>query len=148
MSRALRIAATVLLVLLAVIGVGIWVVTGTGFGRERIRRFALSTLKSRVHGLVTLGKIDGNLLTGMVVHDIAITDSAGQPFLVADEVRTRYGIFSLLRKHIVLTDLTLTRPVVVLDKPPNGHWNYNRIFARSDTLPQDTTPSWGSTCRR
>ena len=144
MPRALRIAATVLLVLLAVIGVGIWVVTGTDFGRERIRRFALSTLKARVRGIVTLGRIEGNLLTGMVIHDIAITDSAGQPFLVADEVRSRYGVFSLLSKHIVLTDLTLTRPVIVLDKPPNGHWNYSRIFARTDTLPHDTTPSWGS----
>ena len=41
MPRALRIVATVLLVLLAVIGVGTWLVTGTDFGRERIRRFAL-----------------------------------------------------------------------------------------------------------
>jgi len=144
MPRALRIVATVLLVLLAVIGVGTWLVTGTDFGRERIRRFALSTLKSRVHGNVTLGRIEGNLLTGMVAHDISITDSAGNPFLVADEVRSRYGVFSLLRKHIVLTDLTLTRPVVVLDKPPNGKWNYSRIFARADTLPKDSTPGWGS----
>ena len=144
MPRALRIVATVLLVLLAVIGVGTWLVTGTDFGRERIRRFALSTLKARVHGNVTLGRIEGNLLTGMVAHDISITDSAGNPFLVADEVRSRYGVFSLLSKHIVLTDLTLTRPVVVLDRPPNGKWNYSRIFARADTLPKDSTPGWGS----
>ena len=61
--RALRIVAIVLLVLIAVVGVGLWVVTGTSFGHERIRRFALSTLQSRVHGTVTLGRIDGNLLT-------------------------------------------------------------------------------------
>ena len=142
--RALRIAATVLLVLIAVIGIGMWVVTGTSFGHERIRRFALSTLQSRVHGRVTLGRIEGNLLTGVVVHDIAITDSTGQPFLVAEEARTRYGIFSLLKKHIVLTDLTLTRPVVLLDRPPNGQWNYKRIFASSDTASTDTTPGWGA----
>ena len=142
--RALRIAAIVLLVLIAVIGVGLWVVTGTSFGHERIRRFALNTLTSKVHGTVTLGRIDGNLLTGIVIHDLSITDSTGAPFLVVDEARTRYGIVSLAKKHIVLRDLTLTRPVVVLDRPPNGEWNYKRIFASSDSTPNDTTPSWGS----
>ena len=144
MRRALKIGSIVLLVLLAVVGIGIYVVSGTDFGRERTRRFALGILEDKVNGNVRIGRIEGNLLRRVRIHDISITDSAGEPFIVADEVRSRYGLFSLASKKILLRDLTLVRPVIVLDRKPGGEWNFQRIFAQApDTTPQDTTAGWG-----
>ncbi|HWE42978.1 MAG TPA: translocation/assembly module TamB domain-containing protein [Gemmatimonadaceae bacterium] len=144
MRRALRIIAGIVVAIIAVAGVGVWVLTGTGYGHERVRKIALDVLKSHVHGRLSIGRIDGNLLTGTTIHDISITDSSGAPFLVADAVKARYSIVALIGKKVALNDVTITRPVVVLDRPPGGKWNFDRIFPRTPSNPADTTHGFGS----
>jgi translocation and assembly module TamB len=109
-----------------------------------VRKFALGVLESHVHGKLSIGRIDGNLLTGTTIHDISITDSTGAPFLVADAVKARYSIAALIGKRVTLNDVTVTRPVVVLDRPPDGKWNFDRIFPRTPSNPADTTHGFGS----
>ncbi|HEX2779701.1 MAG TPA: hypothetical protein VHM30_09390, partial [Gemmatimonadaceae bacterium] len=144
MRRVAKVVGIVFLVLIAVIGVAVWTLTSTGFGHEKVRQFALKTLASTVHGRVTIGSIGGNLLRGTVIRDFAITDSTGAPFIVAEEVRTRYSLAALMKKKIVLNDLTLVRPVVVLDKAPGGKWNFARIFPGDTTAKTDSGPGFGS----
>jgi translocation and assembly module TamB len=144
MHRALKIIAGIVIAIIVIVGLGVWVVTGTSFGHERVRRFALNTLKSHVHGKISIGRIDGNLLTGTTIHDISITDSTGAPFLVADAVTAKYSIAGLIGKKIALNDVTITRPTVVLDRPPNGQWNFARIFPSGPKDPADTTHGFGS----
>ncbi len=142
--RGLKIVGITVVVLVALVGIAVWLVTGTDMGRERVRQFALDIAKTRVNGIVRIGRVEGNLLSGVVAKDVSITDSSGAPFIVADEVRSRYGLASFLQKKILLRDLTLVRPVIVLDKPPGEDWNFKRIFARKDTATvQDTTVGWG-----
>ena len=144
MPRALKILGGIILALIAIVGVGVWIMTGTSFGHERVRRIALNTLKSSVHGKVSIGRIDGNLLTGTTMHDISITDSSGAPFIVADAITAKYSLVGLIGKKVALNDVTVTRPVVVLNRPPNGTWNFDRIFPRSPSNPADTTHGFGS----
>ena len=144
MPRALKILGGIILALIAIVGVGVWIMTGTSFGHERVRRIALNTLKSSAHGKVSIGRIDGNLLTGTTMHDISITDSSGAPFIVADAITAKYSLVGLIGKKVALNDLTVTRPVVVLNRPPNGTWNFDRIFPRSPSNPADTTHGFGS----
>ncbi|HEX8850140.1 MAG TPA: translocation/assembly module TamB domain-containing protein [Gemmatimonadaceae bacterium] len=144
MRRVAKVVGVVLLVIIAVIGVGVWVLTSTSFGHEKVRQFALKTMASKVHGKVTIGSIGGNLLRGTVIKDFAITDSTGAPFIVADEVTARYSLAALAKKKIVVTSLTLVRPVVVLDRQPGGKWNFNRIFPPDTTTKTDTTHGFGS----
>jgi translocation and assembly module TamB len=144
MRRALNIIAGIVIAIIAIIGIGVWVLTGTSYGHERVRRIALDALKSHVHGKLSIGRIDGNLLTGTTIHDISISDSSGAPFLVADAVKARYSLVSLASKKIALNDVTVTRPVVILDRPPNGQWNFDRIFPRTPSNPADTTHGFGS----
>jgi len=120
------------LILLAIIAV--LVLTGTDWGRERVRRFAVNTLNGTMHGHVTIGRLSGNLLTGMTIHDLAITDSSGKPFVAVESFKGDYSIMGLLRKHIWIDDAVLVKPLIVLDRPPGGTWNWQRIF------PRDTTP--------
>lgn len=141
MSRRRRIALGALGlmgVLLALLMIAVLVLTQTDFGRERVRRFTLAQLSGVVHGEVTVGRIRGNLLTGATLDTLAIVDSAGAPFLRADEVFVDYSILSLLTRRIHLSELRLQRPEIVLDRPPGGEWNFARIFP-SDTTARDTT---------
>jgi translocation and assembly module TamB len=143
MRRLLRVVLGVILVVL-VIGAGALVFfTSTDAGRERVRRFALDAMRGPIHGIVRMGRVSGNLLRGITIESVSITDSSGVPFLVADSITTRYGLGGLLKKRLDLAGLRLIRPVVIIDKPPGGTWNYKRIFP-GDTTAKDTTKlGWG-----
>ena len=103
---------------------------------------------SMVHGNVTIGRLSGNLLTGMTVHDFSITDSQRRAVrrgrVVHGEVLDR---FTAAKAHLD-RDAVIVRPLIVLDRPPNGKWNWQRIFPR-DTMPKSPTqqPGWGDWIR-
>ena len=135
----------VLSVILVLAVIAVWMVTNSDFGRERVRRLALTTLGGATHGIVRIGAVQGNLLGGATLVDISITDSAGQPFLAADSLTGHYVLRSFLSKKIEIDGLVLYRPRVVVEKLPGGEWNYRRLWPQSaPTGPVDTLPGWGS----
>jgi len=143
-KRVAKVLAAFLGSVLLLIVAAVLVLSNTDWGRERVRRIVLRVLEGPVHGTVQIGRIDGNLLSGFVLRDVAIRDSAGNPFVTAAEMRTRYGLRSLLKKRVELADLALVRPVVILDRAPGGEWNYERIFPGDTTnQPQSDAPGWG-----
>src|SRR3712207_1233295 len=112
MSRRRRVLLTVLasiagLMTLAVVAV--FVLTGTDWGRERVRRVIVSQLGSRAHGRVHLGRVSGNLLKGITFHNFVITDSSGAPFLAVERMSARYRILAFLKKRVALDDVMLVR---------------------------------------
>jgi autotransporter translocation and assembly factor TamB len=120
MARAaLRIAAIALAVLVVATAAGVALLTNTALGHERVRRIAQHALGQRAHGRVQIGALGGNLLRGAVVTDLTITDSAGAPFLAVPRASVRWSLRALLSRRIVITALSLERPVLVLDRPPS-----------------------------
>lgn len=143
LMAVIMIGSLIIAVMLAVL-----IITGTDWGRERVRRVAVDFINSRIHGHATIGRISGNLLVGMTVHDFAITDSAGEPFVAVESFRGDYKIMSLLRKHIWIDNAVAIRPLVVLDRPPDGEWNWKRIFPRDTTpKPPSQQTGWGDWLR-
>jgi autotransporter translocation and assembly factor TamB len=135
-SRVARVLQWTAVGLAAAIALGlvfVVVLSRTDWGRERVRRYVVGMLEGVVAGQVTVGRIHGNLLNGATVESFAIRDSAGQPFVAATRVSARYRILDLLTKKIDLRDVTLHEPLILVDKPPGGKWNYQRIFPPSDT---------------
>ena len=97
-----------LLGIVALAGIVVVVLTSTDWGHERVRRIALSQLQSHVHGRVSIGRLSGNLLIGLTIHDLAISDSSGEPFLAAQEASARYALGALIiGKKIWLQDVRL-----------------------------------------
>ncbi|HET9424375.1 MAG TPA: translocation/assembly module TamB domain-containing protein, partial [Gemmatimonadaceae bacterium] len=126
------IAAMVVVTLGALV---VWVYTGTDWGRERIRRYAQDFLQKEARGgRVRIGRISGNLLTGMTVHDIVITDTAGMPFVAVKRATGDYGIGDLINKRVWVNNIVLEQPLIVLSRSPLTTWNWKEIF------PRDTTP--------
>ena len=119
------------LIVVAAGGIGLYVLTGTDWGRERIRIYAQNFLQSEATGgRVRIGRITGNLLTGMTVHDFVITDTAGKPFIAVKRITGEYTIGDLLHRRVWANNITLEQPVIVLDRPPTGVWNYKAIFPK------------------
>ncbi|MBA3340763.1 MAG: translocation/assembly module TamB domain-containing protein [Gemmatimonadaceae bacterium] len=144
LTRALAAIAVVLLIAVA----GVFVITNTEWGREQVRRRAVASLKNSAHGIVSIGRVSGNLLEGFALHDLVITDSSGAPFVDADEVQARYGLRSLTSSRLDFDDVRLVRPVIVLDRQPGGRWNYDRIFPRDTLAPGGRRKTgWGTWIR-
>jgi translocation and assembly module TamB len=142
-TGASMISALILLAIIAVL-----VLTGTDWGRERVRRFAEVRVNGMIHGRARIGRLSGNLLTGLTVHDFVITDSAGKPFVAVESFRADYSIMGLLRKHIWLDNAVVVRPLIVLDRPVNENWNWQRIFPRDTTpKPPSQQVGWGDWLR-
>ena len=131
--KILQITAVVLAAVIAFAFISMLVLTRTDWGRERVRRFVLDRMEGMVHGQVSIGRIRGNLLTGATIDAVAIRDSAGMPFIAAEQVSARYNLLELFTRKIDLGSVRIVRPLIVLDRPPGGKWNYQRIFPPSDT---------------
>jgi len=135
MKRTVAIILAVIFGLAGLAAVAVLVFTSTDFGRERVRRFAIDKLAGAAHGIVRIGRIEGNLTSGVKLIDVSITDSSGAPFVAVDTVIAGYRIGNFIDKKVFLHDVRLVRPTVILSKLSDGDWNYERIF------PGDTTPS-------
>jgi translocation and assembly module TamB len=117
--------------------VGVLVLTHTDRGRERVRLFAVEALAERVDGQVAVERLSGNLLTGATLEGVRIADRSGAPFLSADSLVLRYSIRSLISRELLFSDLRLVRPRIVLDRPPGGRWNVERLFPSPAAAPLD-----------
>ena len=144
MRRVGYLFLVLLVAVLIIAGAGLLIITRTDFGRERIRRFAVSTLQGKVNGVVRIGKITGNLADGITLHDVSITDSTGAPLIVAEQISTEYRILDFAKKRIFLSDVRLVRPLIVIDRQPGeSKWNYEKLFISDTTTTPDTGPGWG-----
>lgn len=142
--RGILVGASMISVLILLAIIAVLVLTGTDWGRERVRRYAENWLNGTIHGHAKIGRLSGNLLVGMTVHNFTITDSTGEPFVAVKSFTADYSIMSLLRKHIWLDNAVAVEPLIVLDRKPQGEWNWQRIFASKPTpQPVSTAPSWG-----
>ncbi|WP_310569562.1 translocation/assembly module TamB domain-containing protein [Gemmatimonas sp.] len=139
---AIGAAAIVLAIVSLAVGAA-FVFTNTDWGREQVRVRALTALNGAAHGIVKVGAVSGNLLTGLTLHDLSITDSAGSPFIVAGELHADYGLRALISRRIALRNVRLVDAHIVIERPTGGVWNYDRIFPTDSETPTDSAPGFG-----
>ncbi len=135
MRRGVKVALGAAAGVVILVAASLLFLTQTDAGRERVRRFVYTRLQSSAHGVVRMGPVRGNLLTGARIAGVEITDSTGAPFFRADTVDLGYSLLPLLRRRVELRDVRLVRPVVVLDRQPGLAWNFSRIFPSDSTKP-------------
>ena len=144
--RLLAVLAVVALLIVA----AVFLITNSDWGRERVRRYIVNLIQDNSHGIVHIGSVSGNLLNGVTLHDVVITDSARAPFVKADEIWAKYNLGTLRGKRIEFNDVKLVKPIIVLDRQPgtNTKWNYERIFPR-DTVTRTGVKKtgWGTWIR-
>ncbi len=141
--RGILVGASMISCLILIVMIAVLVLTGTDWGRERVRRYAVGWLNGNIHGHATIGRLSGNLLVGMTVHNFTITDSAGEPFVAVKSFTADYSVMSLLRKHLWFENAVAIEPLIVLDRKPQGKWNWQLIFPPNPTpAPVSTGPSW------
>ena len=101
-GRIVAIVGGAILTLVALALVALLVLTNTDWGREQVRRRVVTILNHTAHGRIAIDHIAGNLLKGLSLNGVVITDSGGAPFLKLDSARVGYGLRSLVSKRIEL----------------------------------------------
>ena len=118
MKKGLIQFLAALVIVAVILVIGVFTLANTDWGRDQVRKRIVATLQGSSHGIIKVGKITGNLLKGFTLHDLVITDSAGAPFVKADEASARYTLRSLTSKRVEFDDVRLVRAVIVLDRVP------------------------------
>ena len=136
MRKIRTIALYLLIGIPLLIGVVI-AITQTQVFRDRLRAAALSELDSLVNGEVRIGRLDGDLITGISIDSISIDVNDG-PLLRIPRLEVAYNFFALPGKTIAIRKLTLTHPEISFSRPRGGRWNLSDLLRRR---PPDTTAS-------
>ncbi|MEP6833383.1 MAG: translocation/assembly module TamB domain-containing protein [Gemmatimonas sp.] len=141
MKRLLKIVAGVLVVLVVFVVAAAYTVTSTDWGREQVRTRVVSAINGVAHGVVKIGRIDGDLLHGIVLHDVSITDSTGNPFVKVSELHSAYSVLPFLSRKIELSNVRFVEPEIVLDRRQGEAWNYDKIFPIDSLAPKSVKTS-------
>jgi len=120
------------IILLAVVAVGLLVLTTAGYliSADTVRQQVLGEIRG-VTGLepVLRGKASVSLFpTGSVSFDDVILGDAKQPALVAERLTARLRFFPLLIGRVEIADVTLDRPNISVELNPNGQSNWSGLI--------------------
>jgi translocation and assembly module TamB len=86
-------------------------------------RRLVQMVQDRVQGEVQVREIKGTPLSGLVFKDLAITGPEG-PVLKAGELKLRFSLWSFIKLHPVVSELTLARPRATVRQDGQGRWQW------------------------
>ncbi len=144
--RVVRVGLLVLGVLLLVAVSAAAVLVRTSSGRDYLKDEVLNRLRGSISGDVQIARVEtsSNLLRGVTLHGIRVTDPGGGVVLVADSARASYSLMSLVSRRFV-SRLSVWSPTITLQRMPDGDWNVLAAFSRpagdpvAGTTEPDTT---------
>ena len=137
--RMLR-GLVVLASLMVAIGVvGAMALSRTQTGRSLVLEQALEYLRPRINGVIEVGALGpAGLLGGARIYEIRVSDSAGSPILTIDSLQVRYSLLELFGGSPAVSDLSIWRPELFLERTADGAVNAARAL-RTGPVAVDTT---------
>ncbi len=124
LRRLLQVFALVGTIMIGVMAVAL-IVSQTPWFRDWLRRYIVRESKQYLNGELSIGRIDGNLLFGVQLNDVAV-DVSGERVIAARGLEVDYSVLELISKGIVLNEIKLVQPQIRLERDGNG-WNLARI---------------------
>src|SRR4051794_3129117 len=106
------------------------IVSQTPWFRDWLRRYIVRESKQYLNGQLTIGGLDGNLLFGADLADVAV-DVSGERVVAVKGVELDYNIFSLISKGLSVQQIKIDQPVVQLEHDAKG-WNLARLVKEQE----------------
>lgn len=78
--------------------------------KSHVANVVLDRLNPTLQGTLLLGRIEGNLIAGLVLRDVALLDDGGLEVAGFERLEINYSLPSLLRRRIVVNKVTLANP--------------------------------------
>ncbi len=103
-----------------------------------IKHRAEAEIRNRIEATYTveIGKITGNVLTGVKLDNIAVFPTDGtpdEPILALQQLVLKYNLFALLRRKVEVTTLEISKPRLHAQVEAGGHFNLTQLFRLEDT---------------
>lgn len=115
---------------------GIFSFTQTQWGRAQVLAYTVETLGGRLDGVLTIGRLEGNLITGARLYELDLRSREGEPLAVIDSAYIRYRVGTLVGGDVVITRLVAwDAQISLLRMPGDTAWNYQEILRDPDPDP-------------
>src|SRR5204862_1775296 len=110
MSPGRRFLQIIAFVCTLIVGVGSMavIVTQTTWFKEWLRGFIIRQADDYVNGRLTIGRLDGNLFTGIELGDVGVTMD-GTRVVDVGEIGLHYNPLTLMKGDVVLDHIRLDR---------------------------------------
>ena len=122
--RFARIALVTITILIGVVVIAL-LATRTAVFHDWLRRYVTREVASVVNGDVSIGRLNGNLLTGVELDDVRIMQ-AGKPVVLIRNVGLRYNVIDFVTTGIVIDSVRITQPRIALVRTRDG-WNIGSL---------------------
>ena len=137
------VSLCVLFALGALVIVSGLIFTQSDYGQAEIRKAIESRVASSINGRLHIGRIGGNLLTGVSIDSLEIRDEEDSLFVAVGRVSLRYDPRDLVDRRLYFRSVVLDHPTVVLRQHENWKWNYREIFKLGGPPKKKTGPERG-----
>ena len=107
--------------------------------KQKIARIAENQASGFLNGNLTIGKIDGNFFTHLLLENVLLTlDNDTLAFV--EELNLKYNLLSLFNNTINVHSVTIEKPYLYLEQLKDSTWNLQQLVEQGEeTL--DTTES-------
>jgi hypothetical protein len=113
--------------------------TQTNWGRSQILAYTVRTLGGRLSGELSIGRVEGNMITGARLYDVGLRGYDGVPLAVLDSAYIQYRVVTFLGGDIVINRLAVwNADINLLKMPGDTAWNYQEIL--TDPTPDPNAP--------
>ncbi len=85
---------------------------------------------------VTLGKLSGNIFTGIEVENFRIENNEKLPILSTDDIVLKYDFFGLLQRKFLVTALEINSPALNLRRNTDGQVNLTQMLRKAAPEPE------------
>jgi autotransporter translocation and assembly factor TamB len=139
---AYSVLVVVLLVAVTIVGGLLWL--RTSWGGDFVRGQIESQLEDLVNGEVRVGRVSGDMISGIVLEDFAMVGHDGIALVDADKIIVNYALAPFFERRITLSKVRLENPDIHIVRYPDGRWNFKTLFKpRPPRLPY-APPGWGT----
>src|SRR6476660_5020906 len=125
--RAFQVVTFIGTLMISVLAIAL-IVSQTPWFRDWLRRYIVRESKQYLNGELTIGGLDGNLLFGADLSNVAV-DVSGERVVAVKGVELDYSLFSLISKGLDVQQIRIDQPVLMLEHDENG-WNVARLVKR------------------
>lgn len=131
MSKVIKIVGILFFVLIVLI-TAIFVIAQTDYFRNTIKSVVEKLISSASGQSFKIGKIEGDLINGIMVKDVSFKIEGGS-FVHVDEISAKYSLLSILdvyalfSKVVPIKDVSSRGVTVNFIRDENGIWNINKF---------------------
>ncbi len=113
--------------------------TQTTWGRSQILSYTVRTLGGRLSGDLTIARVEGNMLTGARLYEVALRGYDGVPLAELDSAYIQYRVVTFLGGDVVINRLAVWNANInLLKMPGDSAWNFQEIL--TDPTPDPDAP--------